>query len=179
MLGEGLGAAAPYSTFHYRLQGWVLAHLDGVAAPSDAWRDAEERDRALTTAVATASGDLRARLGPDIAAWQWGALHRIRFDHALRSAPAIGRRLSRGPYPFGGDVNTIAQGGYSLYRGSDANAFTPAYRQVIDLADPDRSRFILPAGNSGIPGHPRYDDCIDDYLAGRRYPLDLLSREFA
>ena len=44
-----------------------------------------------------------------------------------------------------------------------------------DLADFDRSTFILLSGNSGIPDHPRYDDCLSDYLAGRQRPL-LYSR---
>ncbi|TAK75287.1 MAG: hypothetical protein EPO16_09255, partial [Dehalococcoidia bacterium] len=35
----------------------------------------------------------------------------------------------------------------------------------------DRGCFMLATGNSGIPGHPRYDDCIADYLAGRYRPL--------
>jgi len=54
---------------------------------------------------------------------------------------------------------------------------TPAYRQVVDLADFGRSRFPLSGGggSSGIPGHPRYDDCIDEYRAGVSRPL-LYSR---
>jgi len=31
--------------------------------------------------------------------------------------------------------------------------------------------FMQPTGNSGIPGHPRYDDCIDEYVAGAYRPL--------
>jgi penicillin amidase len=42
---------------------------------------------------------------------------------------------------------------------------------VIDLAQLDRSTFALPGGNSGIPGHRRYDDVLDDFLAGRQRPL--------
>jgi penicillin amidase len=51
----------------------------------------------------------------------------------------------------------------------------PAYRQVIDLGDFDRSTFQLLSGVSGIPGHPRYDDCTEEYLAGVSRPL-LFSR---
>ena len=53
--------------------------------------------------------------------------------------------------------------------------FSPAYRQVLDLGRWDRSTFQLLAGNSGIPGHPRYDDCIEEFLAARQRPL-LYSR---
>jgi len=89
--------------------------------------------------------------------------------------PGVGRRFSRGPYPFPGDVNTVLQGGVALSRPSDTVAILPGYRQIIDLADLDNSLFILSTGTSGIPGHPRYGDCIPDYLAGRYRPL-LYSR---
>jgi len=172
VLGEGVGGPAPHSSFHYRLQGWVLERLD---APSDVWADAPTRDRALSGAVARAAEELDRRLGRDRARWAWGALHPLRLNHSFRPVPLIGSRFSRGPFPFGGDVNTVSQGGYSVHRGSDANGFTPSYRQVIDLADFDRSRFQIPSGNSGIPGHPRYDDCTREYLAGEMRPL-LTSR---
>jgi penicillin amidase len=177
VLGQGAGAFSPQSSFHYRLQGWLLDRLDEPAAngPNDAWHGEDARDRLLTAAVTGAVADLDARLGADRARWSWGALHPLRFDHLLRPVPGVGRWFSRGPYPFGGDVNTVCQGGYSVHAGADASGFTPAYRHVIDLGDFDRSRFMLPTGNSGIPGHARYDDCIDDYLAGRTRPL-LMSR---
>jgi penicillin amidase len=110
-------------------------------------------------------------LGDEPSAWRWGDLHPLCLDHPLGAVPGLGRQLSRGPYPNGGDVNTVNQGGYSVHDGPQSLGFVPAYRQVIDLADFDRSTFQLPAGNSGIPGHPRYDDCIEEYRAGRSRPL--------
>jgi penicillin amidase len=40
-------------------------------------------------------------------------------------------------------------------------------RFVADLADPDRSRFILAGGQSGHPADAAYDDHLTDWLAGR------------
>ena len=68
-------------------------------------------------------------------------------------------------------MNTIAQSAEALWQDDGKVLIAPGYRQVLDLADWDRARFILPTGNSGIPGHPRYDDCVADYLAGRYRPL--------
>ena len=65
----------------------------------------------------------------------------------------------------------MSQAGYSLVDGPGATANVPVYRQIIDLADPDRSLALLPGGVSGIPGHPRYDDCIEEMLEGRYRPL--------
>ena len=77
---------------------------------------------------------------------------------------------------MGGDINTVWQTSEPISHERESRTVAPAYRQVIDLADFDRSTFQLASGISGIPGHPRYDDCIDEYLAGRTRPL-LYSRE--
>jgi acyl-homoserine lactone acylase PvdQ len=78
---------------------------------------------------------------------------------------------SRGPYPGGRDINTIWQTSYPTLQRGESVQVTPVYRQGIYLADFDRSRFRLSTGSSGIPGHPRYDDCIDEYRAGVSRPL--------
>ena len=173
VLGSGLAGVSASSTFHYRLQGRLL---DVLRQPREPWlAGADDRDRVLRTATVRAVEELRARLGEQPREWSWGALHELRLDHPLRAAPGLGRLISRGPYPYGGDVNTINQGGFSVHDGPRGTGYSPAYRQVIDLADFDRSTFSLPAGSSGVPGHARYDDWIADHLGGRQRPL-LYSR---
>ncbi|MCY4640563.1 MAG: penicillin acylase family protein [Chloroflexi bacterium] len=173
VLGRGLDGGQPHSSFHYRAQGWLLDLLERPRPPLV--RDEADRDRLLRAASGRAIAALGARLGSDPAAWSWGALHHRRLPHALAAAPLLGRLWSRGPFPAGGDVNSVSQAGYSLADGPGAAAQVPVYRQVIDLDDPDRSLALLPAGVSGIPGHPRYDDCVEEMLAGRFRPL-LFSR---
>lgn len=167
-LGAGVVPALPSSSFGYRLTGWVLRMLD---TPSPACPDAAARDRLLEVSTTAALGRLEQQLGPRPEQWQWGRLHLLRLGHLLGDVPVAGSRFSRGPYPMGGDVNTVWQGGYSVRREPVASGFVPAYRQVIDLADFDRSTFLLLGGNSGIPGHERYDDMIDEYFAGEQRPL--------
>ena len=173
VLGAGLEGVSPHSSFHYRLQGWLLDHIDDPRPP--AFDGLDDRDRLLRSTLARTVAALSDRLGREPRGWRWGDLHPLRLDHALRGVPGLGRWLSRGPYPYGGDVNTVNQGGYSVHDGPDSLGFVAAYRQVIDLADFDRSTYQLMTGASGIPGHPRYDDCIPEYLAGRSRPL-LYSR---
>ena len=174
ILGEGAGGLGTESPFHYRLQGRLIEALQGATAP---WSDGpEDRDRLLRTSWQAVLETLRDRLGTQPAAWSWGALHRQSLSHRLAAIPGLGRAFSRGPYAIGGDVNTVWQGGYTVYAGPAGTAgFSPAYRQVLDLGRWDRSTFQLPAGNSGIPGHPRYDDCVEEFLAARQRPL-LYSR---
>ena len=171
VLGKGLGApVGEESRFHYHLQGRIVAALVEAAAP---WCDDEaDRDRVLRAATARALEELRDRLGTNVEAWRWGALHVQRRPHPLDGIPGLGRSFSLGPFAMPGDVNTVWQGGYTPYGGPGAQGgFFPVYRQVLDLGRWDRSTFHLPAGNSGIPGHPQYDDCVREFLEGRQRPL--------
>ena len=174
LLGAVVLPGLTVSAFAYRAQGWVLDALEAAAAP---WCDGPgDRDRLLSAAVTRALDSLHHRLGAEPANWRWGDLHVWRLPHPLASVPGVGRWFSRGPYPFPGDVNTVQQGSLPHLSASGTISILPGYRQVLDLADFDRSRFMLSTGNSGIPGHPRYDDCIPDFLAGRLRPL-LYSRQ--
>ncbi len=172
---EAAGVFAPESRFHYRLQGPLIEACERAASP---WFDDEaDRDRVLRAAWWSAIGELREQLGPEPDEWSWGALHRQLLAHTLESIPVVGRAFSRGPYPAGGDVNTVWQGAYAARQdGPSLTGFSPGYRQVLDLGRWDRSTFLLPTGGSGIPGHPRYDDSIEEFRAGRQRPL-LYSRE--
>ena len=176
VLGRGLGGpAGEESRFHYRIQRRLVAALADASPP---WCDGEaDRDRVLRAAAERAIGELRDRLGGPPRSWRWGALRRQRRPHSLARAPLIGRAFSIGPFALPGDANTVWQGGYALHLGPGATgAFSPSYRQVVDLERWDRSTFQLPTGNSGIPGHPRYDDCAREFLAGIQRPL-LFTRE--
>lgn len=176
VLGRGLGGpAGEDSRFHYRLQGRIVAAL---AAADPPWCDGEDdRDRVLRAALERSLGELRERTGPQPADWRWGALRSSRQAHPLGGVPGLGRAFAVGPNEMPGDVNTVWQGGYSVHHGPDApGSFAPGYRQVVDLADWDRSTFQLPAGNSGIPGHAHYGDCASEFFEGRQRPM-LFSRE--
>lgn len=169
LLGQGIGVPFAGSSFSIRAQGWVVRALESASPPC--FEDAADRDRLLRAAIHEATESLRKQLGPEPGKWTWGALHVWRLPHALSAVPGLGKWFSRGPYPLGGDLNTVWQASLSLVRDTDAAGILPGYRQIVDLADMDRSLFQLSTGQSGIPGHPRYGDCIEEYLAGRYRPL--------
>lgn len=171
VLGQGLGGpGGDDSRFHYRLQGRLVAALAAAEAP---WCDDEQdRDRMLRAATERALGELRERLGATPAEWRWGALRSSRQPHPLGGVPGLGRAFAVGGNEMPGDVNTVWQGGYSVHHGPGApGGFSPGYRQVIDVANWDRSTFQMPAGNSGIPGHPHYSDCAPEFFEGMQRPL--------
>ena len=129
-----------------------------LARPSDPWfsslGDAAIRGRDDVSALALddAVADLRDRLGADPAKWRWGALHTVTFAHPLSiGLPGPVRALfDIGPYERAGDGYSVNNGAYSL-----ATPFAlrshPSERMIVDLGDLDRSRAVLPTGESGQP----------------------------
>ncbi len=167
-MGAAVDGVSVNSAFAYRFQGMIIAAVEGASAP---WfTDEADRDRRLRGAVERASDALTKACGtPE--AWTLGAMQVIPFRHALGDVPGIGSRWSRGTRAFGGDVNTVVQAQGSAWGTKNRVRIAPGYRQVVDLGDWDASVFMQPTGNSGIPGHPRYDDCIEEYVAGAYRPL--------
>ncbi|MDQ4082419.1 MAG: penicillin acylase family protein [Actinomycetota bacterium] len=118
--------------------------------------------RALTAAVRD--------LGPDVSLWRRGRMHRVRFVHAFDAIPGLGRLFNRGPYPAGGDADTVclltpAEGA------AEGSMIGPSMRAVFDLGDPDGNLISLVPGQSGHPASPHYDDFIPRWLAGELVPL--------
>ncbi len=167
-MGASVDGVPVNSAFAYRFQGTLV---DAVEQASRPWFvDGPDRDRRLRGAVERATEVLTHACG-EPGAWTLGAVQAIPFEHALADIPGIGRQWSRGSRPFGGDVNTVVQAQGSAWGTHNRVRIAPGYRQVLDLSDWDASLFMQPTGNSGIPGHPRYDDCIEEYVAGAYRPL--------
>ena len=101
----------------------------------------------LQTALANAMRDLSARFGNDPAQWRWGDAHQAVFAHPLlRTLPILGP-LSTLSIPSPGDDTTIDRGGPAYKQFQSVHG--PEYRGVYDLADLDRSLFIMAPGQSG------------------------------
>ena len=94
----------------------------------------------LQEALATAVTSLRLRFGDDPTSWSWGRAHVATFAHPfLRDIPLLAR-LGTISIPFPGDDNTVGRGGLDdAFRAVHG----PSYRGVYDLADLDRSLFIV------------------------------------
>ena len=129
--------------------------------------DKEPSGRALERAYQLAVAELEKRLGKDRAEWRWGRLHTISFTHPLRVSPKYAPLFHRGPLPRPGDANTVnAAGGQGLRQTSGAS-----YRQILDLADWDRSVMTNVPGESGNPESEHYSDLLEDWAAGRYHPM--------
>lgn len=167
-LGASVGGIPVNSAFSYRAQSMLI---DAAVEASPPWFEGvEDRDRRLRGALARAAVALNEACGTP-SAWQLGRLQQIEFRHALGDVPGLGSLWSGGTRPFGGDINTVVQAQGSSTGARNRVRIAPGYRQVLDLADWDAAVFMHPTGNSGIPGHPRYDDCIEEYVVGTYRPL--------
>jgi len=100
----------------------------------------------LTAALDAAMQDLTKRFGEDPAAWHWGTAHQAIFAHpVLRRLPILGP-LATLTIPSPGDDTTIDRGGVNALLQS---VHGPSFRGVYDLADLNRSLFIVAPGQSG------------------------------
>ncbi|HWA23190.1 MAG TPA: penicillin acylase family protein [Caulobacterales bacterium] len=95
----------------------------------------------------------------------WGEAHAARFANPLLSAiPVIGRMYTV-TEPVGGDGSTIDA--MHFYGSGDFSSdFGPGYRAVYDLADLNRSRFMLAPGQSGHILSPHYRDLAPLWARG-------------
>lgn len=126
------------------------------------------RRKLLRETLGDAWEELKGRLGPDPARWQWGGLLQTRFVHALSGLAAAGQ-LDAGPVRRGGSRETVGRSGF---RGSDYLIDTGAsVKLVLDVGDWDRSLAMNAPGQAGDPADPHYRDLLEDWAADRYFPL--------
>ena len=159
---------------------WFEVVTQLIERPRDAWWDnrataglVETRDEILRQALVAARIELTTSLGKDPARWQWGRLHRLTLRHPVLGSggvPAPVRRLvNRGPWQLGSGSASVDANAWTASVGFQIDKM-PSMRMVVDLADLDRSRWVIPAGVSGHPLDEHYDDQIQRWVSGGSNP---------
>ena len=160
-LGGGIGPAVPRTTLSAVTVSRVVAELRAGGVPTSA----------LETALATAVQTLRERFGPDHDAWAWGVVRPLVLRHPLGVRRPLDAVLNLGPMAIGGDSNTVAQSGvHPLAPLGDSGAMAN-HRTVMDLGDPDCSRYVIAGGQSGNPLSPHYADLLELWRWGEGVPI--------
>lgn len=116
----------------------------------------------IADALSAALDAVAARHGDDFEAWRWGDDHAAAFRHrALARLPVIGT-LFGARLATDGDESTVSRGTSLLYdpHRPFAHVMGPTLRAVYDLADPDRSRFMIAPGQSANPLSPHFADLV-------------------
>lgn len=156
---------------------WVDGSPRPSLKPASLSGEQREQVRRLLVQVLTGSSleeawrESVSRMGPDPAAWAWGRVHRARFDHPLAFTPARAEVMNLPEVPRGGDGTTPNATGSGGRQTSGAS-----FREVIDLADWDRSVTINVPGMSGQPESPHYGDLLPLWAAAKYHSL-VFSRE--
>ena len=147
--------------------------FDNVNTP-----ELEDRAAASRQALEGAVAQLGEQLGDRPTHWTWGRLHTLTHPHALARAGRLGKFLNAwldldvGTFPAPGSDRTVNAINYRPQEGFASN-WGPSQRSIVDLADPDNSRMVLPTGQSGNPFSPYYRDQAALYNAGRYRPVDF------
>lgn len=174
-LGEEL-AGEYLDTWYISLNRWVAL----LADPENSWFDrldtdeVEDRDELLRLAVSEATTNLKERFGSDDPSnWTWGAMHDIEWHHPFESQGGLIKRFfNYGPFPFGGDGETINRATYD-FNNRYHTVMSASMRLLVDLADTGSSLLANCSGQVGVPKHPHYYDLIDAWLAGEYLEMEL------
>jgi penicillin amidase len=116
---------------------------------------------------------LRGRYGSEVDGWRWGSHNIAWFGHALFGGiPALGAlfdlQLERE-----GSAETINLSGtaYDADSGEYVTAIGPSLRAIYDLAQPERSLFVVAPGQSGNPLSSHYRDLAQRWQRGEYVPM--------
>jgi len=166
-----------------RVTWWMIERMiDGSAAQSF-WDDpgtpqVETRQRRIEGALAAAIESVEREDGKDPARWSFGKVHRLNYDHVFASAlpAAVAKRLAIGPVALPGEWHTLNVSGFPL-RGDRYNVtHIPSARLIVDLADPDATRLVLPLGQSGQLFDRHAKDQLRAWSSGSDFPLPFTAK---
>jgi penicillin G amidase len=173
-LGKGITPLlAEDSLLGERNREWLTRLLDDPTSP---WWDTgggETPESQMLAAVADAVTELTATFGADPIRWRWGRLHTMTLRHALGARAPLDRLFNRGPYPMGGDGDTVwnSQVARHTAHRPDGVMIGPPFRFIADLGDLTRCRAQLMPGQSGQVGSPHYADNVGAWLRGDYHPM--------
>jgi penicillin amidase len=129
--------------------------------------EAETCDTLLGRTLQRALADMSDRQGTsNFSKWRWDRVNAARFPHRpLDGVPLLRRFFSR-VVPRGGDAFTVTP-----VMPLDDDIFVSSYRQVVDLAGDDSSRFVIPMGQSGHVWSDRYANLLDRWNRAEYLPM--------
>jgi penicillin amidase len=169
-LGEAFegGAWAPRAVFVLNALQQRSEWCDNVRTPA-----VESCERLAADALDRALLELKKRYGADAQAWTWGAAHPARHRHRPFSSVAWLAPFFEIAVPSAGDAYSINVGRSDF--GDPAAPFASrhaaSYRGLYDLGDPQASRFIQSAGQSGNLLSPHYRDLAAPWARGEYLPM--------
>ena len=126
------------------------------------------RDSLLLTSLASAVAELTTRHGGDMSGWGWGQYHKAMLRHPMSGALNAEQkaRFEVGPWPRGGDGNTVGATGGGEYQTSGAS-----FRFIVEANNWDTALGTNAPGQSGDVNSPHYRDLFKLWKNDRYFPV--------
>lgn len=123
------------------------------------------------------SGRALSRALEEAAGRPLGEVQALTIRHPLAASRLMDVlfRLTRGPFPLGGDATTL-DASYRRYDPATGRfdvVVGPSMRYVLDWARPDQFSISLPLGESGNPLSPHFDDFLTSLNAGEGWTVPV------
>ena len=127
----------------------------------------ESFDEVLYKSIIDGVQEIEVIYGSDWTNWKWGNAHTITHKHILSKSKILNWifNLNIGPFKSGGSDKTPNAGGYAVNKSYEQTSGA-SMRRIVSLKNMDKSQFILPTGQSGIPSSPHYSDQASLYNNG-------------
>ena len=161
-MGKSSNIAKPYTILVARRTGHTIRLLKEQPT---GWFD-EGWNTVIQKALVETIRILRIRYGNDHKNWAWGDVRKLILRHPFGERKMFSHIFNRGPFPLGGDANTISQAAAPLDNPTGNPLSIPSMRMVIDIGKWENSRFSIPGGQSGNPMSPHYDDLLPLWIRG-------------
>lgn len=108
--------------------------------------------------------------------WKWEKVHTLTHNHPLGILPIVRKYFSVGPLPAPGERETINNLDFSVdSSGTYKVTYSPALRRIVDFADAEHGRSVLPTGQSGNFMSKHYNDQAKMFVEGGSRP-ELMNR---
>ncbi|MCB0203473.1 MAG: penicillin acylase family protein [Anaerolineae bacterium] len=131
----------------------------------------ETKTEVLHRALRITLKQMIATYGADMTKWTWGRLHRVEFAHIAGAVKPLNLLFNRGPYPMGGDNETLLRATTRPEFPFKPAGAIDAMRFVADVSDWDRSQIMVAGGQSGHVASKHYDDLIPLWRDGLTVPM--------
>lgn len=116
-----------------------------------------DRKRLINESFDTMIGELSQDF-PEMEDWNWGERKRTDVRHLTRVMTPFSRE----------DVITD---GINHVLNATTPTHGPSWRMIVELGEKPKAVGVYPGGQSGNPGHPRYDAFIESWAEGQYFPL--------
>jgi len=166
-LGKGFVSLIPLNGFLVRR----VSHLVRLLQEQPPGWFLEGWDEEIRRALRAAAHRLFGRHGADPAGWAWGRVRPLTFKHPVGERRPLDRVFNLGPYPCGGDTNTVSAAPVDPADPTGNPVAVASLRMAVDVGEWEQSRFVLPGGQSGNPLSRHYADQMALWRKGDALPI--------